>query len=160
MYLSLSNSPSQYVWLRLLIMSLVPFLFPCVWFWQIHGLSAGEGLKYMANVSFHACALICWVFKTNLKDGGKRRGQAFSVPGARERRGSEIGRGRLEMEAGKRKRKRKTIISLPFKSQLGLTVESQVSNFIWQHGWREKLCLCGSERTVLRLGGFPLFHLS
>lgn len=75
--LSPSNSPSQCVWLRLLIMSLVPFLFPCVWFWQIHGLSARGIFKYMANVSFHACALICWVFKTNLKDGRIRRGQAF-----------------------------------------------------------------------------------
>lgn len=56
------------------------------------------------------------------------------MPGARKRRGSEIGRERLEMEAGKRKKKRRTIISLLFKSQLGLTVESQVSNFIWQHG--------------------------
>lgn len=35
----------------------------------------GGFFKYVTNVSFHACALICWVFKTNLKDGRKRRGQ-------------------------------------------------------------------------------------
>ena len=74
------------------------------------------------------------------------------MPGFRERRGSEIGRESLEMKAGKRKRRRKTIISFLFKSPLGLTVESQVSNSIWQHGWRGKLCLCETERTVLRLG--------
>lgn len=106
MYLSPSNSPSQYVWLRLLIMSLVPFLFPCVWFWQIHGLSAGGIFKYMANVSFHACALICWVFKTNLEDGRKRRGQAFFLRPGPRRKGRERDWGSENESEGKGSRRK------------------------------------------------------
>lgn len=90
----------------------------------------------MANVSFHACALICGVFKTNLKDGRKRRGQAFScAPCRRKREGARLGEGDgVQSENGSEEKgsKRKTIISLLFKFHPGLTVESQVSNLIWR----------------------------
>lgn len=59
----------------------------------------------MANVSFHACALICWVFKTNLKDGRKRRGQAFSAPGPEKRERVRLKEGRCRSENGSKEGK-------------------------------------------------------
>lgn len=93
-----------------------------VWFWQICGFSEYGIFKYMANVNFHVCLLICWIFIMGLKDRQNCRGHEFCAEG-RERERERTDRW------GEKEKKKGTIIYFWLKFKQGFTLESQKSNW-------------------------------